>query len=49
MGPVISVSYRRVGAALEARISLPPGLRGDFAWRGVTRTLSAGEQAFRME
>ncbi|MCP3858983.1 MAG: alpha-rhamnosidase, partial [Phycisphaeraceae bacterium] len=46
---LISVSYRRVGSALEARISLPPGLFGDFAWRGVTRTLQAGEQSFRME
>jgi alpha-L-rhamnosidase len=46
---MISVSYRRVGPALEARITLPPGLPGEFAWRGVTRTLRAGEQSFRME
>ena len=48
LGPV-TVSYRRVGAALEARIALPPGLRGEFAWKGVTRALSPGEQSFRVE
>ncbi|MCG6926056.1 MAG: alpha-L-rhamnosidase [Acidobacteria bacterium] len=46
---LISVSYRRQGSALETRIVLPPGLPGEFAWRGVTRALQAGEQSFRME
>lgn len=45
----ISVSYRREGAALEARILLPAGLRGEFAWGGLTRALREGEQTFRME
>jgi len=47
-GP-ISVSYRRKGQALEARVALPPGLRGEFAWGALTRALRAGEQSFRME
>ncbi len=40
-GP-ISVSYRRDGPALEATVTLPPGLTGEFAWRGVTRALRPG-------
>jgi alpha-L-rhamnosidase len=47
-GP-ISVSYRRDGQALEARVTLPPGLTGEFAWRGITRALQPGEQTFRVE
>jgi len=47
-GP-ITVTYRRDGAALEARVTLPPGLTGTFAWRGVTRALDAGEQSFRIQ
>jgi hypothetical protein len=47
-GP-ISVSYRRDGQALEAKVTLPPGLTGEFAWRGLTRALQPGEQSFRVE
>lgn len=47
-GP-ISVSYRRSGAALDARVTLPAGLTGSFAWRGLTRALAPGEQSFRLE
>jgi hypothetical protein len=46
---MITVSYRRVGPAVEARVTLPEGLPGEFVWQGVTRALSAGEQTFRME
>jgi hypothetical protein len=46
---MISVSYRRVGPALEARVTLPRDLPGEFVWHGVTRALSPGEQVFRME
>jgi alpha-L-rhamnosidase len=47
-GPV-SVSYRRDGRALEVRVTLPPGLAGEFSWRGLTRALQPGEQSFRVE
>jgi hypothetical protein len=47
-GPV-TVSYRRDGAALEAKVMLPPGLRGEFVWRSLTRALQPGEQSFRLE
>jgi alpha-L-rhamnosidase len=44
----ISVSYRREGTALAAKVTLPPGLTGEFAWRGLTRALQPGEQSFRL-
>jgi alpha-L-rhamnosidase len=47
-GP-ISVVYRRDGPALEATVSLPPGLSGEFAWRGSVRALGPGRQVFRLE
>ncbi len=47
-GP-ISVAYRRDGKALEAKVTLPPGLTGEFAWRGLVRALRPGEQSFRVE
>jgi hypothetical protein len=46
---MISASYRRVGPAREARITRSPGLPGELAWRGATRTLRAAEKPFRME
>jgi alpha-L-rhamnosidase len=47
-GP-ITVACRREGKALQARITLPPGLTGEFVWRDLTRSLHPGEQSFRME
>ena len=44
----ISVSYRREGAALTAKVTLPPGLAGELAWRGTTHALQPGEQSFRL-
>jgi alpha-L-rhamnosidase len=40
----IDVAYRRDGDALEARVTLPPGLTGALSWRGTTRSLAPGEQ-----
>jgi hypothetical protein len=48
LGPV-TVTYRRDGTALDAKVTLPAGLRGEFVWRGLTRTLQPGEQSFRLE
>jgi hypothetical protein len=45
----ISVAYRRDGKALEAKITLPPDLTGELAWRGHVRPLRPGEQSFRLE
>ena len=47
-GP-IAVSYHRVGETLEATVTLPPGIPGEFAWRGQTRTLQPGRQSFRVQ
>jgi hypothetical protein len=46
---MISVFCRRVGPALEARITPPAGLSGEFVWLGVQRTVGPGKQAFRIE
>jgi alpha-L-rhamnosidase len=45
----ITASYRRDDKALEVRIHLPPGLRGEFVWGDLTRTLREGDQSFRVE
>jgi len=47
-GP-IAVSYRRTGNALQATVTLPPGLTGEIAWRGRKRALQPGPQAVRLE
>jgi len=46
-GP-IGVSYHRVGEALEAKVTLPPGLSGQLAWRGQTKDLHEGAQDVRI-
>jgi hypothetical protein len=33
----------------NAKVSLPPGLTGEFGWRGLRRRLVPGEQSFRVE
>jgi hypothetical protein len=45
----ISVSYRRAQGALSAKVTLPAGLTGEFAWRGLTRKLVPGEQSFQLQ
>jgi alpha-L-rhamnosidase len=38
----ISVSLKRKGAGLEAEVSLPEGVEGEFHWQGQTRKISPG-------
>ena len=47
-GP-ITTSYRRDGEALEATITLPPGLTGELVWHGQTRALRPGAQVVRVQ
>ena len=47
-GP-ITVSYRRAQGVLSAKITLPAGLTGAFAWHGLERKLVPGEQSFRLQ
>jgi len=39
----ISVSYRREAGHLKATVTLPPGLAGDFIWRGGLHLLVPGK------
>jgi hypothetical protein len=41
----VAVSLVRERDGLRADVQLPPGVEGEFAWRGVTRPLSAGRNA----
>lgn len=40
----LSVAYRREGRGLVADVTLPPGLSGEFVWRGKPIPLHAGAQ-----
>jgi hypothetical protein len=42
----VSVSLRREGRSLRAEILLPDGVPGEFSWRGTTRPLTPGRNAF---
>ncbi len=42
-GPIV-VSYERAGRGIQATVTLPAGLEGDFAWRGGTTPLRPGRQ-----
>lgn len=44
----ISVSYVVTGDRLKARVTLPPGLTGDFVWKGKQTPLHAGEQQLNL-
>jgi hypothetical protein len=45
----IEVSYRRDGDALDATVTLPPGLGGELAWHGRSQPLQPGRQTLRVE
>ncbi|MDC6354929.1 MULTISPECIES: family 78 glycoside hydrolase catalytic domain [Robiginitalea] len=42
----ISVDYKRSGQALEATVTLPAGLTGEFHWNGKVRALQSGRNNF---
>jgi len=44
----ISVNLERAGTVLKATITLPPGLGGEFVWRGRTTLLHSGSQNLTM-
>ena len=44
----IAVSLRMEGGRLTAEITLPPGVPGEFVWRGRRRPLAPGRNAFTM-
>jgi hypothetical protein len=45
----VAVRLERAGQGLRVEISLPPGVPGDFSWRGARRDLVAGRNAFTVE
>jgi hypothetical protein len=45
---MIQVSYKRSGQRLEAQITLPYGMAGDFVWKGEQGTLHAGVQSITL-
>jgi hypothetical protein len=45
----IEVAYVREGSALNARISLPAGVTGEFVWNGKSTTLASGKQTLRVQ
>jgi hypothetical protein len=44
----VSVRYRRVGAALEAEVTLPPGVTGTLTWGGRSAALRGGRQSVQL-
>jgi hypothetical protein len=44
----IVVSYRRVGGALEASVTLPPGLKGELWWQGAASVLDSGTRRLEL-
>jgi len=45
---MVEVEYRRAANGLEAQVSLPSGLNGEFLWRGRAIALHAGPQTLRL-
>lgn len=44
----VEVKLSRNGERLDAEVSLPPGVGGEFVWRARRRTLPPGRSKFRM-
>lgn len=45
----ISVRLERTGSGLRVEIALPPGVPGEFSWRGTSRDLAPGSNAFTVQ
>jgi hypothetical protein len=45
----ISVKLDRAASGLRVEIMLPEGITGEFSWRGATRPLAPGSNAFTVE
>ena len=44
----IAVNLAKRGGSLEAEVTLPPGVEGEFQWSGQSRKLASGTQRFRV-
>lgn len=44
----IATTYTRDKKGWQVHIVLPPGLAGDFVWQGLSRSLTPGENTFRI-
>jgi len=44
----VSVKLSRAGSKIEAEVSLPRGVEGEFVWRGARRPLPPGRSKFTM-
>ena len=45
---MISVDYKKSGKKLEAIITLPDGVDGEFVWNGQVNPLQAGENKINL-
>lgn len=44
----VKVEFTRVSSGIEAQVTLPPGVSGDFVWKGQRSVLHDGEQRLRL-
>jgi hypothetical protein len=45
---MVEVKYTRVGAGLDAEVTLPTGVHGELVWEGEAVELHGGEQTVEM-
>lgn len=45
----VSVKLEQVGGVLRVEVALPPGVTGQFSWRGTTRELTPGSNVFQVQ
>jgi alpha-L-rhamnosidase len=45
----VEVDVTRAGAGIDASITLPPGMTGEFAWHGTVRALVSGRQQVHVD